>query len=66
MGWMMYEEGWSFQGTRHNKKQHLYSRSFFFGNRWKNAKQLIIQYSVHQNAVERFGTRGGQICMDLQ
>lgn len=40
MGWMMYEEGWSFQGTRHNKS-NIYTPEVF-GNRWKNAKQLII------------------------
>mgnify|MGYP007129175537 FL=1 len=28
MGWMMYEEGWSFQGTRHNKS-NIYTPEVF-------------------------------------
>ena len=30
MGWMMYEEGWSFQGTRHNKS-NIYTPEVFLG-----------------------------------
>lgn len=29
MGWMMYEEGWSFQGTRHNKS-NIYTPEVFW------------------------------------
>ena len=31
MGWMMYEEGWSFQGTRHNKS-NIYTPEQGFDN----------------------------------
>ena len=40
MGWMMYEEGWSFQGTRHIKATSIPPK--FFGSRWKNARLLIM------------------------
>ena len=34
MGWMMYEEGWSFQGTRHNKS-NIYTPEVF----WKQMEE---------------------------